>query len=255
MEENQLYRHVLHFHKENGMIESMIKFLRQGAINKPWFFRTLMLLIAVAFVVSMGWFGFSRTDQAYVAQIDEIKISRKEYRQAYANAYRVYRNFLSENFDEENLKKNVINDLIRRRLWLKVSDQMGFNISSRELAKTLTNNRSFHRKGRFDPEQYRFVLSNSRPPLTPEQYESALREDLLVEKVRNVIGDGIILTEQETEEAKATVKDPSLSSEKKLEAETTAIQNALRQKRQRALSSYIEAVYSKSTIEIQEWLL
>jgi hypothetical protein len=233
----------------------MIKLLRQGAIDKPWFFRTLMFLIALAFVVSMGWFGFSRSDQAYVAQIDEIKIPRKEYRQAYANAYRVYRNLLAENFDEENLKKLVINDLIQRRLWLNIGDQMGITISSKEIADALIKDRSFFRKDRFDPEQYRFVLANSRPPLTPEKYESALREDLLVEKVQSVIRDGIILTEQETVEAKATVMDQDLSSEKKVESENTAIRNALRQKRQRALSSYIQAVHSNSSVEIQDWLL
>lgn len=233
----------------------MIKLLRQGAIERPWFLRIAIFGIAGAFIIGMGWWGFGSSNQLYVAQIDDIQISKKEYRQAYSNAYRIYRNLLSENFDEDILKNIVINDLVERQLWIKISNQMGVTIGTAEITDKITRDRSFYRKGQFDPEQYRWVLSNARPPMTPKEYESALSEDLLVDKIKSVLRDGIILTENEMRDAKATITDPALSDKKRSEAEDQAIQNTLNLKRQRVVLSYLESVHSKSIIEIQDWLL
>ncbi len=233
----------------------MLKLLRKGAIETPWFYRTIMFLIAVAFVISMGWWGFGPSNKTYVAQIDETRISLEEYRRAYQNTYRFYRNLMTEELKEETLKKIVLDSLVERHLWLKAADQMNLTVSLPEISRALVNDPVFHKKGRFDPDQYRLVLANSRPPVTPEQYENALREDLLLEKVKSVILDGVILTEQEMAEARTTVKDPKLSPEKQVEAEANALRNALIQKRQRALSTYLQSVRATTRINVEERLL
>ena len=233
----------------------MLKLLREGAIESPWFYRTIMFLIAVAFVISMGWWGFGPSQKAYVAQIDQARISQEEYRQAYENVYRFYKNIMTEELKEETLKKIVLDSLVERRLWLKAADQMGLTVSLPELSQELMKNTVFHKKGRFDPDQYRVVLANSRPPATPEQYENALREDLLIEKIKSVIRDGVILTKQESFEAKAKISDPKLLPDKRLEAEVTSIQNALVQKKQRALLSYLQSVRATTQIIVEERLL
>lgn len=237
----------------------MIKLLRHGAIERPWFLRILIFLIAVAFVIGMGW-GFGSSDRFteqlnYVAKIDDLEISKREYRRTYQNAYRTYREALSDSFTEENLKKLVINEMISRRLWLKVGNQLELDVSPHELARIITKDRSFYRKGRFDSEQYRFILSNSRPPMTPEQYESILHDDLLIEKTQDVIRDGITLTTQETEVAKATVKPKNPASDKPLQIEAQAVRNALNLKKRRALSSFLESARAESVIVIQDWQL
>lgn len=214
-----------------------------------------MFLIAVAFVISMGWWGFGPSNKTDVAQIDQARISQEEYRRAYENIYRFYRNTTTEELKEETLKKIVMDSLVERHLWLKAANQMGLTVSLPELSQELTKNAVFHKKGRFDPDQYRLVLANSRPPMTPEQYENALREDLLMEKIKSVIRDGVILTEQESFEAKAKISDPKLLPDKRLEAEAKAIQNALAQKKQRALSSYLQSVRATTGINVEERLL
>ena len=224
-------------------------------MSKPWFFRSIMLLIAVAFIVGMGWYGFGSPNNSYVALVDEVQISRQEYRLAYRNAFRAYRNMLGEQFKEEDLQKLVINNLVDRQLWLKAADQLKLSVSPQEIVNVLIKDRSFYRKGRFDPEQYRWVLKNSRPSLTPERYEASLREDLLLDKIRAVISDGIVLTSAEENEARATVMDAELQGEDLERVKETVAKNALRTKKQRAIVSYLHSVRAGSAIEIQDWLL
>ena len=233
----------------------MLKLIRKGAIERPWFYRTIMFMIATAFVITMGWWGLGPSDMPYVAQIDDTRITREEYRRTYENISRFYRNLVTEGLKEETLKKIALESLVERQLWLKAADQMGLTVTLPELSRVLMETAAFHKKGRFDPNQYRIVLGNSRPRLTPEQYETALREDLLLEKVKSVIGDGVILTELEKAEARSKAFDAKLSPEKLAEAETKAIQNALNQKRQRALSGYLQSVRVGSRIEVEELLL
>lgn len=233
----------------------VLKLIRQSAIDKPWFYRAIMLLIAVAFIVGMGWFGFGSADSSYIALVEDVQISRQEYRQAYQNAFRAYQNMLGEQFKEEDLQKLVINNLVDRLLWLKAADQLKLAVSPQEIVNLLIKDRSFYRKGRFDPEQYRWILKNSRPSLTPERYEASLREDLLLDKIRAVISDGIILTTAEEEETRAMVVNAELQGEDIEKTRNKAVENALRTKKQRAIVNYLISVRAASTVEIQDWLL
>ena len=202
-----------------------------------------------------GWFGFGSTDSSYIALVDDVQISRQEYRRAYQNAFRSYRNMLGDQFKEEDLKKLVINNLVDRQLWLKATDQLELTVSPQEIVSLLIKDRSFYRKGRFDPEQYRWILKNSRPSLTPERYEASLREDLMLNKIRAIISDGIILTPTEEKEAKTTVMDAELQGEDLEVARDRAVENALRTKKQRAIVNYLNSVRAGSTVVIQDWFL
>ena len=56
-------------------------------------------------------------------------------------------------------------------------------------------------------------------------------------------------------EAEAAITDPEVPPEKRLEAEAKAIQDALRLKRRRVLSSFLESIRGNTKIEVREWLL
>jgi peptidyl-prolyl cis-trans isomerase D len=43
--------------------------LRHGAIENPWVYRIVMLVIAVTFVITMGWWGFSDDERTVVARV------------------------------------------------------------------------------------------------------------------------------------------------------------------------------------------
>ena len=233
----------------------MLKILRTGAIENPWFFRIIMFLIALTFVISMGWWGFQTDqEQSYVAQIDEHRIGRVEYDRYKENAYRYYRDLFKENFQEDFVKQFVINTLVERRLWLKLSNQMGVTIGRDELREGIMRDPSFQNaQGRFDPERYQFVLSRSRQ--SASVYEQSIREELTIGKTRQIIMDGIVLAEREIKEARETVKDPKLTPEKRAEEEAKAVASALERKQQRLVSAAINQIRGASHIEIKSQLL
>jgi len=49
----------------------MLKVIREGAIERPWFYRTLMGLIAVVFVLTMGWWGFEENKEDVIVSVGD----------------------------------------------------------------------------------------------------------------------------------------------------------------------------------------
>jgi len=237
----------------------MLKFLRKGAVENPWIYRTIMFLIAATFVISMGWWGFSgATREPYVAQIDQVRITLAQYNRYKENAYRYYREILKENFKEDLVKQLVINSVVERELWLKMARELGLSVGVDELRESITQETAFHdEQGRFDPDRYQFFLSRSHT--TADEYEQSIRQDLLINKAKRVLQDGIVLTTQETVEAKAAVPnppaDPKATPEKRLEQETKAVQDALVRKQQRVLMSALNRMRAATKIEIKNQAL
>jgi len=236
----------------------MLKNLREGAIENPWIYRSVMFLIAATFVISMGWWGFSDQKDPDVAQVDQTKITRAQYLRYKENAYRYYQNLLKENFKEELVNQFVINTLVERHLWLKLAREMGLSVGVDELRDVLTRDGAFHDdQGRFDPDRYKYYLSRSHT--TADEFEQSVREDLLIDKAKKTLQDGIVLTEQEIAEAKMTASktpaDPKRTAEKAIEDETKAIQDTLARKQQRVMMSVLNQLRSATRIDIKKQYL
>ena len=65
----------------------MLKVIRESAIERPWFYRTLMFLIAAIFVVTMGRWGFEENKEDIIVRVGDDKVSRTEYLQAYQRLF------------------------------------------------------------------------------------------------------------------------------------------------------------------------
>ncbi len=236
----------------------MLKILRKGAVENPWVYRSVMFLIAAAFVISMGWWGFSGERDPNVAQIDQARITRAQYIRYKENAYRFYRDLLKENFKEDLVNQFVINTLVERHLWLKLAREMGLWVGVDELRDFITRDSTFHDdQGLFDPDRYQFFLSRSHT--TAGEFEQSVREDLLIDKAKLTLRDGIVLTEPELAEAKAEsskqTPDPKTTPEKRLEEETKTVQEALVRKQQRAMMSVLNRIRAVTRIEIKNQYL
>ncbi len=238
----------------------MLKVLRKGAVEKPFIFKLIMGLLAIVFVVGIGWGlgGFVKgTPENNVADVNGAVISKAEYDRNYEQTYKLYRNLLQENFNEEMVKNFVIDSLVEKKLWIQAAREMGLSLSLEELQNAIIHAPSFQDKGRFDPELYRRVLSLNK--LSPEVYEQNLREELLIEKAKNAIRDAVVLTDSEIKEAQASLKDKTkdkkVTPDQQALEEAKAVSDLLQQKRQRAILAYQENLKAKSKISIQRRLL
>ena len=224
----------------------MLKVIRRRTIENPWFFRIIMGLMAIIFAVSMGWGGFSKSgDDNAIAQVDKTHISNAEYQRAYQNASNFYREVFQDKYDDKELRKRVIEELVERELWLKEAERMKVVVSDEELRKTVTSLPGFQKDGKFDPEIYRRILTLERS--SPETFERKQREEILVEKTKALVKDAVALTPIELEEAKkANSSNPDPDR---------AISDLLLQKKQRALRGYTVALKQNASIQIKEELL
>lgn len=233
----------------------MLKTIRQSAIENPWFFRILMGIIGVTFVISMGWgFGNSGSGREnVVATVDTETIQLREYKNAYEKLSKTYREFYKDNqeFDDKMVKKAAIDQLVARQIWLKAAKELSISVSDQELMESISNILVFQKPGEegnpgpFDMERYQQVLADNN--LGPEFFEKSHRNDLVIDKVKKVVQDAVQLTQKEIDEAKENLpagRDPE-----------RAVSDALYLKRQKALLAFSTNVKSRSTIEIRQELL
>ncbi len=234
----------------------MLKVIRESAIERPWFYRGLMILIATAFVVTMGWWGFEQNKEDVIILVGEDKVSRDEYLRVYQNMYRFYKEMMPGELPEDQLKQQVIDQLIESRLWMQAAKDMGVTVTPTELRDSIMGVPSFQNKGKFDPEQYKRVLAANR--LTPAMFEASQRADLMREKARALVRESVAPTSSELAEALAAMAGqpmPAMPMEAAVSPAERGIQAALAMKQQRAVVAYQEALKTKSKITVRRELM
>ncbi len=220
----------------------MIKILRRGAIENPWFYKVIMGGIAVAFAVSMGWWGFDNPQGNAIARVNDETVSPEEYQRAYRNASDIYRQLFKEKYDDQALRKQVVEELVQKQLWLMEAKRLHLRVTDADLKESLSKIGSFQKDGVFSAAQYHRVLRNNR--VTPQAFERQQREQMLIEKARNIAEDGVALNATEIEDAKK--KSPDNPDPDR------AIADALYAKKQRALAAYGAALKMQADVQIRE---
>lgn len=232
----------------------MIKLMRESAHKYPWLLKSLMGILAIAFVITMGWWGFGQQETNAVASVGNLSVTRDEFLRTYENTYRFYKEKVQGDFKEETLKQFVIEGLIENKIWTLAAEDMGLTVTPNELRDDIMRREDFFRNGKFDPEVYRRVLAANR--LTPSLFESQHTMELLRNKARVVVLDSVALTPSEIAEAQALMAhQPQAESTSGPSARERILQDFLFQKQQRALMAYKEAMKAKVPIQIHKEML
>ncbi len=232
----------------------MIKVLRYTHDRYPWLLAGAMGFIAVTFIVGMGWWGFGDHTGNVVASVGDLTVSRDEFRRAYENMYRFYKEKVPGEFKDEMIKQSVVEQLVENHLWLIVAKEMGITVSNDELRDAITRSPDFQRNGTFDPEIYQRLLAANH--LTPSVFEAMEMKNIMTTKAKMVVRDAVALTPSELAEAQALMlRQPESDPAKAAAAKDHAMQDMLFQKQQRALMAYTEALKAKLPIKIHRELL
>ena len=179
----------------------MIQELREYSNNL--FFKLLMGVIAITFVLSFGVGGFFGDRKEVVAKVNDQEILLKEYREAYQNRMRTFQEQFGENaekFAEQlNLRQQVFNQLIDRHLLLTDAAELNLLATDLELQDFIRRQAFFQKNGQFDYDTYETVLSQNR--IVRHEYEGSLRTDLLLAKKQQLLGTGLVISSTEVEQA------------------------------------------------------
>jgi peptidyl-prolyl cis-trans isomerase D len=232
----------------------MIKILRFANEKYPWFLAATIGFIAVTFVVGMGWWGFGESAGSVVATVGDESISLDEFKRAYENTYRFYKEKVPGEFKDETIKQYVVEQLVDHRVWLIAAHKMGLKVSDEDLRESILQTPEFQRNGRFDPEHYQRLLAANH--MTPSMFESMQARELLSLKARMLVSDAVALTPAELTEAQALMlrqqeSDPS----KAAAAKERTIQDVLLQKQQRTLAAYAQSLKATLPISVRRELL
>ena len=233
----------------------MIRTIREGAQKYPWILKGLIGVIAVTFVVGMGWYGYEAARPNSVATIGSYAVSLDEYRRAKQNIYRFYKDQLQqEEIDEEQLKQMALNSILESKTWSMLADQLDLSISPEDLHKAIVAQKEFQRDGKFDPEFYQRLLQSNR--MTPNQYEKQRTLQLIQGRARLVAMEATALTPAELEEVQALAARQGKEGEGPDVAtlERTKLQ-FLYQKRQRAMLAFQTAMRANAHIQVDKELL
>lgn len=232
----------------------MIKVLRFANEKYPWFLAAMMGFIAITFIVGMGWWGFGEHTGSTVATVGDLKISLDEFKRAYENTYRFYKDKVPGDFKDETIKQYVVEQLIDNRLWLIAAKNMGLSIADEDLKDSIVHIPEFQKNGAFDPDQYRRLLAANH--LTPSVFEAMQARELLSNRARLMVSDAVTLTPAEVSEAQAlTLRQTETDPAKAAAAKDRAIQDVLFQKQQRALMAYSQSLRATVPVNIRRELL
>ncbi|MDI6800999.1 MAG: SurA N-terminal domain-containing protein [Thermodesulfovibrionales bacterium] len=220
----------------------MLKTMRKHAK----FFYVLFFIVILTFIF-WGVGTLDKPTAVSVAEINGEKISVEEYWRAYDNMRQVYKDLYKEQFNEEmekrlKLKEAVLSGLIEERLLLISVKEMGINVTDRELQDAIMSDQRFMRDGIFRKDVYFRTLQLNR--LTPEMFETSMRQQLALLKMKRLIGSAIDANPLD-------LRGISGDDKKAIEAQQAILLN----KRDAALKSYVESVRKSINIKVNTDLI
>lgn len=189
---------MINCHGEKGIEENnMLDFMRKNAGS--WMIKGLLAIIVIVFVF-WGVGSFRSRQANRVALINGEVITVREYQEAYNSLVEQLRSRLGNNINEEtlktlNLKKRALDRLIDRRLLVGEAEKLKFRVANEELTRTIGNIKAFQEDGVFSKKTYERVLTRNH--LTPEEFESSVRESIMIERVGSFVAGNVKVSENE----------------------------------------------------------
>jgi len=175
----------------------MLRLMRKQAGS--WVIKILLGAIVIVFVFwGVGSFRSQRGGRVALVNGDQITLD--EYREAYNNLIEQLRRRFGNNLDEDMLKqlqvkRQALNQLIDNKLLIQEAKRLKFRVSEIELADAISNFTAFQRAGMFDRNLYANVLDRLR--MTPEVFEAAQKDAMLIDKLRTLITSSAKISDQE----------------------------------------------------------
>lgn len=147
----------------------------------------VLWLVIIAFVATIFvvWgVGEKSNTLGYVAKVNDKIITYEEYQNRYKMADDEIRRYGGA-VQIDNLSKRILESLISEKLMLIEAEKLDIPATDLELVSYIRSIPSFQSNGEFNIDQYEMVLRNNS--LNPEQYEKAVKDEIKMRKMTNLI--------------------------------------------------------------------
>lgn len=180
----------------------MMQAMRDGAQT------TAFKVIIVLIVISFAGFGLesllpSGSGNA-VAEVNGEEISPFELDRAVASRKQQLEQVFGDRINpemlaDERVRPIALEGLIQREIILQTAHESGMVASDRLVGKYVAEIDAFKVDGKFNADQYKFVLMNAG--LSPERFRRTQAEDILLDQVRTAVSQSAFVTSLELEAA------------------------------------------------------
>ena len=175
----------------------MLRYMRKNV--KSWIVKLAFFVIILVFSF-WGVGSMTAKKRNVVATVNGSAIKAKDFSEAYERLRQRYQQQYKDQFNPEmaaqlKLKQQALNSMIDRQLMLDYGRKFKLAVSDEELQASIAKMAAFQNNGSFDPRLYRQLLSYNH--LTPADFEVSLRDDLLLDKLRQLFGSGAKVSSQE----------------------------------------------------------
>ncbi len=184
-----------------------LRYMRENLKSMTW----ILWFVVFVFVllVFFEWGGFSQRqtlDTDAAATVGGESISYAEFQREYQRLEAQFRQALGDSFNADmakqfNLPKRALDQLIDRRILLLEARKVGLAVTDDELREAILDLPYFKdESGRFiGTEDYTKLLRANR--MTAEEFESSIREDVLLRKLNDVLAETAYVSDAAVEQA------------------------------------------------------
>lgn len=174
----------------------MLKFIRTNkAAGWVKIMFGVIVLVFIFWGVGVG-VGGDQFEMVVEVNGDNIKLAQLERVQRNLNNFyrQVYKDNL-ELLDQIDVRSQAVDQLVRVALLRQEAKRLGLGVADDEVRSKIAGDETFQVDGRFDKDRYLRLLRLNM--MTPGQYETSQREELLVNKLSELILGGVWISEKE----------------------------------------------------------
>lgn len=178
----------------------MLSIMRKQAGS--WIIKIILFAIVVVFVF-WGVGSFQSREANKVADVNGEIVSYEAYRETYNRMREQYRRAYGDAVNEEMLKsmrlnEQALNQIVNRILMLQEARRLNIQMAEKALDEAIFQIPAFQNNGVFNKEQAKFVLSQNN--MTTADFRKSYREDLILDKLRALVVDGVSASAAEARE-------------------------------------------------------
>jgi peptidyl-prolyl cis-trans isomerase D len=172
----------------------------------------LLAAVLIAFIVSLAYFGTQSGSGgkggggAAVVTVNGDVVSAVTFDRAYRSAVEQTRQMAGDRWTEElprmlRLREQVVERLVEERLVAQGAGREGIVVSDAELAEQIVRIGAFQEGGRFSRDRYVRLLAMTQPPMTPGDFETDFRAELVRQRLQALITGGATVSPAEVQQA------------------------------------------------------
>jgi len=182
-----------------------LKYLRDNLRHLKFVLWGVVVVFVLLVFVDWGSGRGSGGGAEVAVKIGRAEVSERDFVEHVRQIQDLYQRQLGDNWEQFrnqiDLGQQAVQQIVERHLLLLEAEEVGLAVSTAELQEEILALPVFTKEnGDFvGQELYRRILRNNRT--TPQEFEAQLREDLLLQKLRAMIQEGIWIDDREVEEA------------------------------------------------------